>query len=165
MGRNKNLIKTAAVLLSICALILTGYQAERVAGQRQDLVLPDQPVKQETGTIHAPQNSLLQAIKDYDQAIRLGPRYVETYYFRGFVFNRLERPLRAIEDFNQAIFLDPDVAEAYLGRDESHAAHNQIPQALENYGEAIRQDPGYARAYLQQRQRLRVSGPGAWGHR
>ena len=156
MGRNKNPIKTAAVLLSICALILTGRQAERVAGQRQDLVLPDQPVNrdpvaaipyQETGTIHAAQDSLLQAIKDYDEAIRLDHRYVQAYYSRGFVFNRLERPLRAIEDFNQAILLDPGVAEAYLGRGESHAALNQIPQALEHYGEAIRQDPGYARAY------------------
>ena len=72
---------------------------------------------------------------------------MEAYYSRGFVFNRLERPLRAIEDFNQAILLDPDVAKAYLGRGESHAALNQIPQALENYGEAISQDPGYARSY------------------
>ena len=97
MGRNKNPIKTAAVLLSICALILTGCQAERVAGQRQDLVLPDQPVNRDP----------VAAIKDYDEAIRLDPRYVKAYYSRGFVFNRLERPLRAIEDFNQAILLDP----------------------------------------------------------
>ena len=92
MGRNKNPIKTAAVLLSICALILTGCQAERVEGQRQDLVLPDQPVNQdpvaaipyqETGTIDAPQNSLPQAIKDYDEAIRLDLRYVKDYYSGG----------------------------------------------------------------------------------
>ena len=69
--------------------------------QRQDLVLPDQPVNrdpvaaipyQEAGTLHAAQDSLLQAIKDYDEAIRLDPRYVKAYYSRGFVFNRLERP-------------------------------------------------------------------------
>jgi tetratricopeptide (TPR) repeat protein len=66
----------------------------------------------------------------------LDPKFVQAYYSRGFVYNRLGQPLRATEDFNRAILLDPDVAEGYLGRGEAHAVLKQIPQAIENYGEA-----------------------------
>ena len=47
MGRNKYRFNIAVVLISACALVLTGCQGERVAGQQQDIVLPNQPINRE----------------------------------------------------------------------------------------------------------------------
>ena len=43
------------------------------------------------------------AIQDYDQAIRLNPRYAEAYNNRGIAYKNLGQHQRAIQDYDEAI--------------------------------------------------------------
>ena len=47
-----------------------------------------------------------QAIKNYDEAIRLHPKYVNAFSNRCFVYNTMGLYDRAIEDCNNAIVLE-----------------------------------------------------------
>ena len=71
-----------------------------------------------------------EAIKDYDEAIRLNPQSAEAYYKRGFFYQNLGQGERAIEDFDKAIRIDPQFAKAYSNR--AHAYLNKG-----HYGQAI----------------------------
>jgi tetratricopeptide (TPR) repeat protein len=53
------------------------------------------------------------AIKDYDEAIRLKPDYVEEYNNRGVAYAYLKKYNKAQEDFDNAIRLNPDDTSAY----------------------------------------------------
>ena len=48
------------------------------------------------------------AISDYDEAIRLDPKYTIAYYNRGSAKNELGDSEAAISDYDEAIRLNPD---------------------------------------------------------
>lgn len=56
------------------------------------------------------------AIESYDQALRLGPKYVFAYNNRGNAYRGLGEHRRAIEDYDEAVRLDPKYAKAYQNR-------------------------------------------------
>ena len=56
------------------------------------------------------------AVVDYDQAIRLEPKYARAYYQRGRAFKLMGRLERAVEDFSTAIRLNRKLYMAYLHR-------------------------------------------------
>ena len=67
--------------------------------------------------MHIGQNE--QALRDYDEAIRLNPGAPDlynSYYNRGFVYSGLGQHQRGIQDFNEAIRLNPGQAWLYDGR-------------------------------------------------
>ena len=53
------------------------------------------------------------AIKDYNQAIKLNPKYADAFLNRGCVKNLLEKYEDAIADFEEVIRLDPQEALAF----------------------------------------------------
>jgi tetratricopeptide (TPR) repeat protein len=90
------------------------------------------------------------AVADFDQAIRLDPRYKTAYVYRGVAnYNRTAYD-SAIADFDAALRLDPDAIEALYGRgmakqkngDSSGAAdiaaakaiQSDIADVMTNYG-------------------------------
>ena len=102
------------------------------------------------------------AIADYDQAIRLDPKYAFAYGNRGNARkakgdllmarspgnSRLsEDYYQAILDFNQAIQLDPQNALVYNGRGNVYAAEGDLDRASADYTQAIQLDPKLALAY------------------
>jgi tetratricopeptide (TPR) repeat protein len=56
------------------------------------------------------------AIADFNEAIRLDPRYAIAYNSRGIAYSAKRDLDRAIADFNEAITLDPKFANAYNNR-------------------------------------------------
>jgi tetratricopeptide (TPR) repeat protein len=54
-----------------------------------------------------------QAIKDFDQAIEINPRYIKAYNNRGIVYRLRGQYDRAISDFNKAMEMNPLDPEAY----------------------------------------------------
>src|SRR5205085_1229703 len=56
------------------------------------------------------------ALRDYDQAIRLAPRNAEAYHIRGVACLNLRDDDRALADFTEAIRLDPGNALYYKNR-------------------------------------------------
>src|ERR1700736_4202389 len=57
-----------------------------------------------------------QAIKDYDEAIRLNPTFARAFNIRGNTRNDVKEYDKAIRDCDEAIRLDPKLAVAYSNR-------------------------------------------------
>ena len=87
------------------------------------------------------------AIKEYDEAIRLGPKNPAAYNNRGSAYSEKSDYDRAIKDFDAAIRLDPKYVAAYYNRGNAHKGKGEYDRAIKDYSEAIRLDPKYTWAY------------------
>ena len=87
------------------------------------------------------------AIKDFDRAIQLEPKFALAYYNRGIAhFNKGDFD-KAIEDYTTAIELDPQLAPTYNNRGVVYFNKGDFDKAIEDYTTAIQQDSQSARAY------------------
>ncbi len=87
------------------------------------------------------------AIADYDQAIRLDPKYVNAYINRGNAWGSRGYGDRAIADYDQAIRLDPKNAIPYRSRGFTWGAKGDNERAIADYDQAIGLDPKDVLAY------------------
>ena len=78
------------------------------------------------------------AIADFDEAIRLDPKYAKAYNNRGIAWYAKGYNDRAIADYNEAIRLDPKLAQAYYNRGNAWNAKGDNDRAIADYNEAIR---------------------------
>ena len=85
---------------------------------------------------------LQRAIKDFDEAIRLNPKYAKAYGHRGYAYGNLGQHERAIEDLDEAIRLDPQFAIAYNNRGKAYEALGNQAQADADYAK-WRSSPKY----------------------
>ena len=88
-----------------------------------------------------------EAIVEFDEAVRLDPKYAQAYIDRGLAYSRKGDPDRAIADYNKALRLDPKLALAYAGRGHAYARKGDLVRAFADCEEALRLDPKLARAY------------------
>jgi tetratricopeptide (TPR) repeat protein len=75
--------------------------------------------------------------RDYDEAIRLNPTFVEAYYNRGVNERELKQFNKAISDFSEAIRLNPRYARAYLDRGSIYMRQRKFKQANKDYNAAL----------------------------
>ncbi len=87
------------------------------------------------------------ALVDYNQAIRLDPKYTYPYDGRGNVYQDKKDYDRAIAEYNEAVRLDPKYASPYNGRGNAYQGKKDYDRAIAEYSEAIRLDRGCALAY------------------
>ncbi len=82
------------------------------------------------GLAYAGNGDFENAVKEYDQAIHLLPRYTEAYYYRGVAYLYLSKVgphiSDAINDFDRVIQLDPNYAMAYYYRGILHTYGDNI---------------------------------------
>jgi tetratricopeptide (TPR) repeat protein len=88
------------------------------------------------------------AVKAFDEAIRLDPTYAEAYRGRGLAYRGRREFDKAIVDFSEAIRLEPQDAKAYCGRAETRDQKADWDAAIADYTQAIKIAPKYAPAYL-----------------
>jgi tetratricopeptide (TPR) repeat protein len=88
------------------------------------------------------------AIAEYNEAIRLDPKYAQAYSSRGLAYDHKGDLGRAEPDYDEAIRLDPKYAYAYNNRGNAYFHKHDENRAIADYGEAIRLDPEYAQAYF-----------------
>ena len=81
------------------------------------------------------------AIQDYDQAIKLDPKYANAFNSRGIAYQAKGDNQRAIEDYGEAIRLDPRNANALNGRCWVRAASGQLQAALADCNESLQLRP------------------------
>ena len=86
-------------------------------------------------------NRTYTAIKDYDKAIQLDPKYAIAFYNRGMANRELKRTDKAIVDLTTALRLDPKDADAYYQRALAWQAKGEFGKAVEDYDESIRLKP------------------------
>jgi len=77
-----------------------------------------------------------EALKNFEQAIKLKSDYVDAYYYRALLYHKL-KDNRAIADFTKTIQLDPNKTDAYLKRGLYYYQNKQENEALKDFNKAI----------------------------
>lgn len=72
------------------------------------------------------------AIRDFTEAIDVGPEKPEYYCSRGVLLAKQGQHEQAISDFGNAIQLDPENIEAYKNRAMSYRVLGEVSKALED---------------------------------
>ena len=80
------------------------------------------------------------AIADFDEAIRLDPKFAFGFIGRGAVYALKAQYDRAIADFDQAIRLDPQQAVAFAGRGVANFSTGQFAAAAHDFEQSLSLD-------------------------
>ena len=88
------------------------------------------------------------AMRDYDEAIRLNPKFSDAFYNRGNVVLDKGDNDRAIRDYDEAIRLNPKFSDALNNRGRAYRAKGDNDRAIQDFDEAIRLDPNDTLAFL-----------------
>ncbi len=83
------------------------------------------------------------AISDYDEALRLDPKYAHALANRGTAWRNKGDHARALADLDEAIRLQPNYAYAVFQRAYTLRAKGDLERAIADYTEAIRLNPNY----------------------
>ena len=78
-----------------------------------------------------------EAISEFDEAIRLDPRYAPAYLYRGGSYFSLGQFERAIQDYDEAVRLNPRLAEAYVGRGVAYILLGRDSEAQQDADRAV----------------------------
>lgn len=81
------------------------------------------------------------ALQDYDEAIKLNPRFTDAIGNRGITLISMGRYAQAIPDFTQVIELDPKSAYALYDRGLAYEGLGLDDLAIEDFSDAIAQEP------------------------
>jgi tetratricopeptide (TPR) repeat protein len=82
-----------------------------------------------------------QAIKEFNQAIKLAPNFAEAFSGRGMAYKGKGQFDQAINEFDHAIKLNPKIAEGFSGRGDAYVAKGQIDRGIQDYDQAIKLNP------------------------
>ena len=88
-----------------------------------------------------------EAEKEYREAIRIDPDYVETHYNLGYLLGNLKRFEEAEEEYKEAIRIKPNYTEAHSNLGVLLKSLERYEEAEEEYREAIRINPNLAEAH------------------
>jgi len=87
------------------------------------------------------------AIHNFDEALRIDPKFVPAYDNRGTVEMARGDLARAIADYDQAIRLDPKDSIAFGNRGLAYKSKGDLTRAMADYDRAIQIEPQFARAH------------------
>lgn len=87
------------------------------------------------------------ALRDYNEAIRLGHREARTYNNRGLTNFKLGMLEDAMSDFDEAIKVDPSFSEAYFNRGILNDSLGKMDEAISDFTKTIELEPRFHIAY------------------
>src|SRR5262245_13612047 len=88
-----------------------------------------------------------EALKDYDEALRIYPLQPSWLRGRGNVFEEKREFERAVRDYTEAIRINPRDPLTFLDRGVAYKGLKAIDKAIADYTEASRLDPNWAPPY------------------
>ena len=125
-----------AMLSLILAMVLSACASPGAAKNNNDAGLALQN-----------QGRHVEAVHEFDEAIRNDPRLADAYNNRAFSNIILGNYQRAFSDLNLAIDFNPQHAQAYSNRGFANITLGQYQLGIQDLDEAIRLAPGDAVAY------------------
>ena len=87
------------------------------------------------------------AIHNFDEALKVDPKFVPAYDNRATALMAKGDFTRAIADYDKAISIDPKDALAFGNRGLAYKAKGDLARAMTDFDQAIKLDPGFTRAY------------------
>ncbi len=90
---------------------------------------------------------LPEAIRHYEQALRVMPDYAAAHHNLGVALAQLGRMQEAIAHDEQALRIKPDFAEAHYTLGIALAETGKVVDAIDHYQQALRINPDYAEAH------------------
>jgi protein O-mannosyl-transferase len=151
--RKEILLASSAVsilCLSLIAWRQVGYWRNNIALYGHTLKVTDYNwlIYNHRGASYYSLGNYMQAIEDFNKAIKIKPDDAAPYYNRGMTYNSLGNYRQAIEDCDKAIEIKPSNADAYINRSIAYNGIGNYRRAIENLNKAIEIRPGYASAYV-----------------
>jgi protein O-GlcNAc transferase len=140
--------QVASVFAQAAALHQAGRlaEAEQIYGQ----ILKTRPSHFESqfllGVIYAQRGSHINAVRQFDVAVKLNPNSASVHNSRGVALGKLKRVAEALASFDRAIALQPDGAEAHSNRANALRELDRPQEALASCDRAIALKPDYAEA-------------------
>ena len=116
-------------------------------GTKTDLDLQKAKELYEAGLAFFAQGQMEEAIRKYDEAIRLSSDTPGAYAGRGLAYSNLGQFQRAVQDFDAAIRLNPQNADAYNNRGLAFGELGDFNKAVQDFDASIRLNPQRADAY------------------
>jgi Flp pilus assembly protein TadD len=101
----------------------------------------------QVGAASGAQGRYDEALRCYDRALTLRPRYPEAHNNLGIALAAVGRPAEAIEHYREALKLKPDYAEVHNNLGTVLASMGRNVEAASHFGEAIRYRPDYPEAH------------------
>ena len=89
-----------------------------------------------------------EALKNYNEAIRIKPEKAETYNSRGKLYFENGQTQKGIADYNSAIERDSSIAEIFVNRGAAYGATGRLDLALKDLNKAVELDPTFKNAYF-----------------
>jgi tetratricopeptide (TPR) repeat protein len=128
--------------LFTCALFLLLLPVRTIA---DDTKSAEEAVKR--GFENLQRNDLGQAIKDFNEAIRLDPKNAKAFRGRGSAWGFALEYDKTIDDYTEAIRLDSTNSWNYLVRGLVYEKKEEHDKAIEDFNKAIQLDPKNAEAF------------------
>jgi tetratricopeptide (TPR) repeat protein len=97
-----------------------------------------------------------EALKDFDQAIELNPKYHWAIAHRGKTYRSMKRYEEALKDFNLAIELNPKLDWMIANRGSTYRQMERYEEALKDFDCAIKLNPKYDWAIAQRGETYRL---------
>ncbi|MBE9116865.1 TIGR04372 family glycosyltransferase [Lusitaniella coriacea LEGE 07157] len=94
------------------------------------------------------QNSVGEALENYNQAIALKPDWGAAYYYRGNAFSSKGDLDDALQDYNSAIALGLDWGDLYVNMGNALTGQGKMEEAIESYKGAIARQSDSAETYF-----------------
>lgn len=88
-----------------------------------------------------------QAIKAFDQAIKMNPRYTDAYSNRGAAYDALNQPERAVVDYSKALKLNPRFTSSYINRALAYCDLAKFQESIADWNVVLKRSPRDAMAY------------------
>jgi Tfp pilus assembly protein PilF len=124
-------------------------QRQKRAGEHTglDILLDTVKAHVDRGFDRLQEQKFEEAIRYFDEAIRLDRRAARAFYGRAQSWHSLKETESALSDYDEAIRLDPKVAGAFFNRGRLRFERREAGEAIADYTEAVRLDPKDAYSY------------------
>lgn len=89
---------------------------------------------------------IIEAMENFNEAIKINPRFAKSYYNRGILFNKLGLTKSALREYSIAIELNPKFVESYINRGVLYYSMGEHDKATSDYSKVLQLVPSHPKA-------------------